>query len=405
MAEEPIPPQPLAAPLAAPLTDTDAALLERALVLATDAAGFAAPNPAVGCVLTTPAGRVLGEGAHRYAERDHAEIVALKQAAARGEDVRGATAYVTLEPCSHTGRTGPCADALVAAGFARVVIATLDANPFVRGNGVAKLRRAGIEVVLAAGEIAERARRLNDGFAMSITAQRPFVTLKAALSVDGRLAPPAHTRSERAPVWLTGSAARADVQRLRHAHSAILTGIGTVLADDPTLTDRTGLPRNPLLRVVLDSALRLPLHSKLVQSAQADLLVVTTHDASPEREAALMAAGAEVVRVARQDGGLDLRAVLAALQARGCTSVLLEGGSALNGAFLRAGLVDHVVLYYAERELGVDALPFAQGFASPYALELELQHIERVAFDSDITPGTQDVRVSGYLHDPWQAVR
>jgi diaminohydroxyphosphoribosylaminopyrimidine deaminase/5-amino-6-(5-phosphoribosylamino)uracil reductase len=392
-----------------PLAAADAARLERALALATEAAGFAAPNPAVGCVLTTADRCVLGEGAHRYAERDHAEIVALKQAATRGEAVRGAvhgaTAYVTLEPCSHTGRTGPCADALIAAGIARVVIATLDANPVVRGNGVAKLRQAGVDVCLAAGEIAESARRLNDGFAMSITQQRPFVTLKAALSVDGRLAPPTHARSERAPVWLTGSAARTDVQQLRNAHTAILTGIGTVLADDPMLTDRTGLPRNPLLRVVLDSTLQLPFTSNLVQSAQADLLVIAAEDASTEREAALRAAGADVVRVARQDGTLDLRAVVAVLHARGCISVLLEAGSALNGAFLRAGLVDRVVLYYSERELGVDALPFAKGLSSPYALELDLQRVERVAFESDITPGTQDVRVSGYLHDPWQGVR
>jgi diaminohydroxyphosphoribosylaminopyrimidine deaminase/5-amino-6-(5-phosphoribosylamino)uracil reductase len=383
------------------LTETDETMLVRALGLARGATGFAAPNPTVGCVLCDEAGAVLGEGAHVYAERDHAEIVALKQAAALGRNVRGATAYVTLEPCSHHGRTGPCADALVAAGIARCVVATVDPNPLVRGAGLKKLRDAGVAVELADGAIAWAARRLNDAFACFIQTGRPFVTLKAALSVDGRLAPPSAARSEAAPHWLTGQAARTDAQALRYAREAILTGIGTVLADDPLLTYRDGRPRRPLLRVVLDSRLRTPLGSKLVRSAAGDLLIVCAGDAPAAREAALRAAGAEVLRVAAVEGRPDLPAVLGALAERGRTSVLLEGGSEVNGAFLGAGLVDKVVLYYAERELGPDAVPFAAGFASPYALQQRLTQVTRVSFASDLVPGAEDVRVSGYLHDPW----
>jgi diaminohydroxyphosphoribosylaminopyrimidine deaminase/5-amino-6-(5-phosphoribosylamino)uracil reductase len=378
--------------------------LERALELARAAAGLAAPNPAVGCVLVGADGRLLGEGAHVYAQRDHAEIVALKQAAALGNDVRGATAYVTLEPCSHQGRTGPCADALVAAGVARCVVATVDPNPLVRGSGLAKLRAGGVVVEVAEGAIAWAARRLNDAFAAWIQRRRPFVTLKAAVSVDGMIAPPASARAEVAPHWITGSAARADAQALRFGAQAIVTGIGTVLADDPLLTDRTGLPREPLLRVVLDSALRIPLASKLVRSAKGDVLVVASWEASVEREAALRAAGVDVVRVGGEGGRLDLVEVLKMLGERGKISVLVEAGSAVNGAFLRADLVDRVVLYYAECELGLEALPFAAGFASPYAVQERLTSVERVGFVSDVMVGAEDVRVSGYLHDPWSRV-
>jgi diaminohydroxyphosphoribosylaminopyrimidine deaminase/5-amino-6-(5-phosphoribosylamino)uracil reductase len=387
------------------LTAADNARLERALELARAAAGLAAPNPAVGCVLVDADGRVLGEGAHVYAQRDHAEVVALKQAAALGNDVRGATAYVTLEPCSHQGRTGPCADALVAAGIARCVVGTVDPNPLVSGNGLAKLRAAGVVVEVADGEIAWAARRLNDAFACWIQRRRPFVTLKAAVSVDGMIAPPAKARAEFAPHWITGSAARLDVQALRFGAQAIVTGIGTVLADDPLLTDRTGLPREALLRVVLDGGLRIPLASKLVRSAKGDVLVVCSRAASVEREAALRAAGVDVLRVDGEGGRLELVEVLKVLGERGKISVLVEAGSAVNGAFLRADLVDRVVLYYAECELGLEAVPFAAGFASPYAVQAGLTGVERVAFASDVMVGAEDVRVSGYVRDPWFVVR
>jgi diaminohydroxyphosphoribosylaminopyrimidine deaminase/5-amino-6-(5-phosphoribosylamino)uracil reductase len=266
---------------------------------------------------------------------------------------------------------------------------------------------AGIEVLVvpADSELAVWARRLNDAFAFAIQHQRPFVTLKAAVSVDGKLAPPAAQRTATAPHWLTGSAARADVQRLRHASDAILTGIGTVLGDDPELTDRTGLPRRrPLLRAVMDPQLRIPLESKLVRSAaekrQKDLLVFCAEEASEERETDLRALGVEVHRLPDRDGRLYLRVALDVLNGHHhIRSVLTEAGSALNGSLLRDGLVDKVVLYFSEQELGASAIPFAAG-ASPYVLQEQLSSVERVTFQNE---AAEDVRVSGYLHDPWAA--
>jgi diaminohydroxyphosphoribosylaminopyrimidine deaminase/5-amino-6-(5-phosphoribosylamino)uracil reductase len=385
-----------------PLLPSDDRLLARALDLAQAASGLASPNPTVGCVLADTTGRILCEGAHRYADRDHAEIAALKQALALGNAVRGATAYVTLEPCAHHGRTGPCADALIAAGLARVVVATIDPNPLVCEQGINRMRDAGIEVILATGPLAERAHRLNDAFAHFIQHGRPFVTLKAALSVDGKLAPPAAARIETSPHWITGSAARADAQSLRHTADALLAGIGTVLADDPTLTDRTGLPRRrPLLRVVLDTHLRTPLTSKLITSAADDVLLLCAPEASSVHEALLRARGVEVQRIATRNAQLDPAAVLAALGNRAITSILIEAGSAINATFLRADLVDKLVLYYAESELGLDAVPFAAGFDSPYVLQQRLTNLTRTTFTSDLRPNAEDVRITGYLHDPW----
>jgi diaminohydroxyphosphoribosylaminopyrimidine deaminase/5-amino-6-(5-phosphoribosylamino)uracil reductase len=387
-----------------PLTAQDDSLLERAITLARDAVGLASPNPTVGCVLAS-GGTILGEGAHLYDLRDHAEITALRQAAARNHNVRGATAYVTLEPCAHHGRTGPCSDALITAGIARCVIATIDPNPLVSGSGIAKLRAAGVEVAVADPQStpAQQSRHLNDAFAHFIQHHRPLVTLKAALSVDGKLAPPASARTSTTPHWLTGTSARADVQTLRHASDAILTGINTVLADNPSLTDRTGLPRRrPLLRVVLDSNLRTPLDSALVSTAANDLLILCSTDAPTARESGLLAHNAEVVRIATDaQGHLNLDDILRVLADRNLLSVLVEAGSALNGSFFRANLVDKLVLYYAERELGLDALPFAQGFASPYVVQQRLTQLTRATFPSDIAFNAEDIRITGYLHDPW----
>lgn len=385
------------------LTPQDELHLTRALTLARDAAAFASPNPTVGCVLTHD-NIVLGEGAHLYDVRDHAEIAALKQAAALGHSVRGATAYVTLEPCAHHGRTGPCSDALIAAGIDRCVIATIDPNPLVSCQGLAKLRAAHIEVVLLdpSQPVAQQARRLNDAFAHFIQHHRPFITLKAALSVDGKLAPPPATRTTTAPHWVTGTAARADAQLLRHASDAILTGIGTVLADNPSLTDRTGLPRRrPLLRIILDTNLRTPLDSALVTSAHDDLLVLCSTNAPTDREANLRSRSAEVLRIPTTNGHLDLHAALAPLAHRNILSLLIEAGSALNGTLLHANLVDKLVLYYAERELGLDAIPFAANFDSPYALQQRLTQTTHTTFPSDLTPRAEDVRITGCLHDPW----
>jgi diaminohydroxyphosphoribosylaminopyrimidine deaminase/5-amino-6-(5-phosphoribosylamino)uracil reductase len=396
----------------------DERFMQRALQLAAGSVGLASPNPQVGCVLVRStadgtAAKVIGEGAHLYDNFDHAEIVALKQTAARGFSTAGATAYVTLEPCSHHGRTGPCADALIAAGIARCVIATEDPNPQVSGQGIAKLRAAGIAVTV--GVLERPARELNDAFAHFIQHRTPFVTLKAALSVDGKLAPPPASRYPNQPHWLTGSAARYEVQLLRHASDAVLTGIGTVLADNPQLTDRSGMQsparsgvldpnalprRRPLLRVILDTHLRIPLSSQLVRSAASadgspsDLLVLCGAAAPSSKLTALEENGAEVLPMPEHAGRLSLPAVLQLLGERNILSLLLECGSHLNGSFLRQNLVDKAVLVYAETELGDQAIPFAQGIASPYLFEQSLRRVTRTSYGPDAC-------VTGYLHDPW----
>jgi diaminohydroxyphosphoribosylaminopyrimidine deaminase / 5-amino-6-(5-phosphoribosylamino)uracil reductase len=388
----------------------DEGFMQRALKLAVETIALASPNPQVGCVLVRStangdARKIIGEGAHLYDNLDHAEIVALKQAAARGLSTAGATAYVTLEPCSHRGRTGPCADALIAAGIARCVVATQDPNPQVSGQGIAKLRAAGIEVTL--GVLEQRARDLNDAFAHFIQHRTPFVLLKAALSVDGKLAPPPASRYPNQPHWLTGPAARHEVQLLRHASDAVLTGIGTVLADDPLLTDRSGvfgpnaLPRRrPLLRVVLDTHLRIPLTSQLVRSAasargsQSDLLILCGTTAPSTRFTALEDHGVEVVTLPDHAGRLSLPAALAILGERNILSLLLECGSHLNGSFLRQNLADKAVLLFAETELGDQAIAFAQGVASPYLFEQSLSRVTRANYGPDAC-------ITGYIHDPW----
>jgi diaminohydroxyphosphoribosylaminopyrimidine deaminase/5-amino-6-(5-phosphoribosylamino)uracil reductase len=408
----------------------DTIFMQRALKLAVETVGLASPNPQVGCVLVreTPQGdspRSIGEGAHLYDNRDHAEIVALKQAAKRGFSTKGATAYVTLEPCSHHGRTGPCADALIAAGIARCVIATRDPNPLVSGQGIEKLRAANIEVTL--GVLEQPARDLNDAFAHFIQHRTPFVILKAALSVDGKLAPPPASRYPNQPFWLTGPAGRYQVQLLRHASDAVLTGIGTVLADDPQLTDRSGMQdparsgvqtpahstalprRRPLLRVILDTHLRIPLTSQLVRSAasargshgrgsESDLLILCGSLAPHAKAAALRSLGVEVEQLPDHAGRLSLPAALSTLAERNILSLLLECGSHLNGSFLRQNLADKVILLYAETELGDQALPFAQGIDSPYLFEQSLHRITRTTYGPDAC-------ITGYLHDPWPPLR
>jgi diaminohydroxyphosphoribosylaminopyrimidine deaminase/5-amino-6-(5-phosphoribosylamino)uracil reductase len=378
--------------------EIDEVFMQRALHLATETIGLASPNPQVGCVLVRN-GQIIGEGAHLYDNRDHAEIVALKQAAARGFSTTGATAYVTLEPCSHHGRTPPCANALIEAGIARCFIATQDPNPQVSGQGIQRLRAANIEITL--GLLEQQARNLNEAFAHFIQHRTPFVTLKAALSADGNLAPPPASRYLNQPHWLTGPTARHEVQLLRHASDAVLTGIGTVLADDPQLADRSGVSgpnnrprRRSLLRVILDTNLRIPLDSQLVRSAQNDLLVLCGSAAPPSKAAELASFGAEVAPIPDHAGHLSLPAVLSTLAQREILSLLLECGSHLNGAFIRHALVDKAVLFYAPTELGDQAVPFAEGIASPHVLEQSLTRITRTTY-------APDTCVTGYLHDPW----
>jgi diaminohydroxyphosphoribosylaminopyrimidine deaminase / 5-amino-6-(5-phosphoribosylamino)uracil reductase len=363
--------------------------MRRALELARGSVGLASPNPQVGCVVVRD-GVVVGDGAHFYDEFDHAEIVALKQA---GAMARGATAYVTLEPCSHQGRTGPCANALMVAGVKRVVAATVDPNRQVSGEGIARLRAGGVEVTV--GVLEQEAREVNDAFARFIRTGRPLVTLKAAVSADGRIAPAVSVPGK--IHWVTGVEARAEVQRMRHGVDAVLTGIGTVLADDPMLTDRSsGARRRKLLRVVLDSRLRMPVDSKLVQSASGDVLVVCDKAAEAEAVAVLEAAGVEVVRVEGELGRVDLGAVLDLLGERKILSVLLECGSVLNGAFLKQGLVDRVAVFRSENKLGAGGVPFAAGI-SVGEVEARMERVTRTMFGAD-------VRVSGVLRDAWGRV-
>ncbi len=368
--------------------------MQHALELARKGTGLASPNPMVGCILVRE-GQIVGQGFHLYEWRDHAEAVALKSA---GEKARGSTMYVTLEPCNHTGRTGPCTEAIIAAGVQRVVAATEDPNPVNSGSGLDRLRAAGIEVFTGAGE--EEARDLNEAFACWIRTEKPFVTLKSALTLDGQLALPgkprkSHKQSHPAKRanWISSEESRAEVHRMRHASDALVTGIGTVQSDDPFLTDRSGLPRRRrLLRVVLDSKLSLPLKSRLVRTADDDLLVFTSEAANPRKARALQKAGAEVVSVRSRAGRISLDAVLAELGRREVLSVLLEAGPTLNGAALGAGIVHKLFLFYAPKISGEARVPFAlapnlklpplqrvrtQSFGPDIALEAYLEHVHR----------------------------
>jgi len=360
----------------------DAALMQRALELARRSVGLAHPNPHVGAIVARGHQKV-GEGFHEYDKLDHAEIVALKQA---GEKARGATLYVTLEPCCTTGRTGPCTKAIVGAGIARVVAAMKDPNPAVAGRGLAELTSAGIEVVIREDE---HAKRLNEDFAKWARTGVPFVTLKTALTLDGQIA----ARSGHSTA-ITGDAALAVVQRIRHAADALVTGIGTVLADDPLLTDRSGEPRRrPLLRVVLDSRLRLPLNSRLAKTAKGDLLVFTTQSPDSPKARALAKKSVEIVRTRNRRGHVCLDTVMKELGRRGILNAILEAGATLNGTALEADLVDKVALFYAPRIMGTGGVPMARipaakWFAKAPALKNLAVH-----------PCLPDFVLEGYFHD------
>ncbi len=327
--------------------------LREALELARRGKGRTSPNPMVGAVLVRD-GEVVGRGFHTYEGTKHAEIHALEEAAERA---RGATLYINLEPCSHQGRTGPCADALIAAGVSRVVSAMQDPNPRVAGEGFRKLSASGVEVKLAS-EFTAEAEKLNEDFAHFMRTARPLVTLKTALTLDGKIAAPDDNRG-----WITSDRARADVQLLRHNSDAILTGVGTVLADDCLLTDRTGLARSrPLLRIVADSLLRIPLDSKMVTSAKQDLAVVTTSAAAADRKHALETRGVRVLTFDGPSGRTDLRRLVEWLGEEKRLSLMIEAGSMLNWAALDSGIVDKVLFYYAPKILGgTESLPMAGG--------------------------------------------
>jgi diaminohydroxyphosphoribosylaminopyrimidine deaminase / 5-amino-6-(5-phosphoribosylamino)uracil reductase len=310
--------------------------MARALELARAGIGLASPNPHVGAVVLDASGAVAGEGTHTYAGRKHAEVIALEQA---GQRARGGTLYLNLEPCSHQGRTGPCADAVIAAGVNSVVAAMQDPNLAVSGHGFEKLRAAGIEVTVGVCE--REARKLNEAFAKWIRTGVPFVTLKSAISRDGKIAPVSGERT-----WITGEAARAHAHELRHVNDAILVGVGTVLADDPMLTDRSGKPRRrPLLRAVLDSHLRIPLTSQLVTTA-ADDVIVFCRNGETERRLALEQRGVSIEPIGkRADGQIDIYDVLKHLGLQQMLSVIIEGGAQVNRTAVENDIADKVFLY------------------------------------------------------------
>jgi diaminohydroxyphosphoribosylaminopyrimidine deaminase/5-amino-6-(5-phosphoribosylamino)uracil reductase len=372
-----------------PITESDLHWMRRALELARRGIGVTSPNPAVGCVILDRAGQVVGEGWHEYDLLDHAEIGALREATTHaGDRVHGGTAYVTLEPCNITGRTPPCTDALVKAGLARIVAATIDPNPAVAGHGLESLRAAGIEV--AVGLCQTEARRLNEGFAHWIQRRRPFVLMKVAMTLDARIAPPPAQMIPHAPYWITSEVARAAVQHLRWAADATMVGVDTVLADDPWMTDRSGLRRRrPLLRIVLDSALRMPLDCKLVSTVQNDVVIFTvSHDEARVRE--LENRGVRVEVLPAESGRVPLEKVLDKLGEEGVLNLLTETGTRLNTAFLAAGLVDRLHLFISPQIMGSDAVPAFKGL--PSFVHMTDVEVERYG---------DDLGLSSLLRDPW----
>lgn len=374
-----------------------------ALVLARHGIALTSPNPCVGAVVTDAEGQVVGRGYHLYEGIKHAEVIALEQA---GERARGGTLYLNLEPCSHQGRTGPCADAVIAAQIKRVFASIQDPNPLVSGQGFAKLRAAGVDVHV--GLLEDEAKYSNESFAKFARTRLPLVTLKAGMTLDGKIAPPSGSSetpsalgaSAASTGWITSEEARAHVQELRHHMDAIMIGVGTVIADDPLLTDRTGQPRRRrLLRVVLDSRLRLPLESRLAKTVKESDLLVFCSFAEEKRKAELEARGIRVCQVpmAKQAGHPDLNEVVRRLGEMEMLSVLVEGGANVNWVALETGVVDKVFLYYAPKILGgTGSVPFAggRGFRhmgeAAYVKKLQLHRFG------------EDFAVEGYLKDPYE---
>ena len=381
---------------------TDERFLRRALDLARRGIGRASPNPCVGALIVDSGGEVVGSGFHTYEGLKHAEVLALEQA---GGKARGSALYINLEPCSHQGRTPPCADAVIASGIRRVVASMADPNPLVSGQGFQRLRAAGIE--LATGILEPEARELNEAFAKYIRHRTPLITLKAAMTLDGKIAPPpgegqpppAHGAGGSTGGWITSEPARAHVHELRHQNDAIMVGVGTVIADDPLLTDRSGqLRRRPILRVIVDSLLRLPLESRVVKSAQDDVLVLCSF-AEQSKKQRLLDHGIRVEQVpyASTNGRPDMQGVAQRLGELEVTSMIIEGGAMVNEAALSSGIVDKVFLYYAPKILaGTGAVPFASGPGfqrmsdAAYVRSLRLHRFG------------EDFAVEGYLKDPYE---
>jgi diaminohydroxyphosphoribosylaminopyrimidine deaminase / 5-amino-6-(5-phosphoribosylamino)uracil reductase len=378
---------------------TDEQFLRRALELARQGVGLASPNPYVGAVIVDQRGDVVGTGSYTYEGLKHAEVIALQQA---GGKARGATLYINLEPHSHQGRTPPCTEALIEAGIQRVVASMPDPNPEVSGRGFEKLRTAGVQVEV--GTLEAEAHRLNEAFARYIRHGVPLVTLKTAMTIDGKIAPPPSSLSDQATgipanAWVTGEAARAHVQQQRHESDAILVGVGTILADNPLLTDRSGNPRRrPLLRAILDSRLRLPLESRIVQSVSGKGgwkhdVVVFGSSFDEEKRLALEFRGIRVEQISSDaEGHPDISAVLRRLGQLEIISVMIEGGSALNGVALASGAVDKIFFYYAPKIFGEGSVPFTSGASLGELRRLKYIQMHRFA---------DDIALEGYVRDPY----
>ena len=348
--------------------------------LARKAAGRTSPNPQVGAVIVRR-GKIIGTGYHRFAGGDHAEIAALKRAGARA---RGATLYITLEPCSHQGRTPPCAGALIRAGIKEVVCGTKDPNPRVAGRGLQQLRRAGIEVRL--GALEEECRALIEAFAKYITLRVPFVILKLAVTLDGRIA--AASGDAR---WISGDQSRNTVHRLRNEVDAVIVGLGTVAADDPLLTCRIDGGRNPS-RVVLDSRLRMPLSAKVLHLSDAGKTIVATgKNASPGKIRSLEALGVQVLRLPLKGKQVSWAALLKALALQGIVSVMIEGGGAVAASALQEKVVDKILFFYAPKILGGDGRPMIE------ALGFHRVKEAIAVKDLEFTRSGKDLLVSGYV--------
>ncbi|TFE30128.1 bifunctional diaminohydroxyphosphoribosylaminopyrimidine deaminase/5-amino-6-(5-phosphoribosylamino)uracil reductase RibD [Cohnella luojiensis] len=346
--------------------------MQLALNLAGSATGQTGVNPVVGCVVVH-GGRIVGMGAHLKRGEGHAEVLALNMA---GDQAREATAYVTLEPCSHYGRTPPCCDRLIAEGVSRVVVATVDPNPLVSGRGIERLREAGIQVEV--GVLEPQAIAQNEAFNKSILTGTPFVTLKTAITLDGRIATrTGHSR------WITGPESRAAVHTLRHRHNAIMVGVDTVLSDDPELTTRLTVPGINPTRIIVDSKLRVSETARVLNDAAATF-VLTTGRADQEKSERLQELGVEVIECG-EGPRVDLVKAMSILGERGIGSILLEGGGVLNGAMLEAGLIDKVMLFYAPVIVGGEGSPAAFAFSGPEEMSsaLRLKNVTMQTYGED----------------------
>ncbi|MEP6706041.1 MAG: bifunctional diaminohydroxyphosphoribosylaminopyrimidine deaminase/5-amino-6-(5-phosphoribosylamino)uracil reductase RibD [Pyrinomonadaceae bacterium] len=360
--------------------ETDRRMMARALELATQGVGRVSPGPLVGCVLAHKDGQIVGEGFYLFEQVKHAETIAIEQAGSRA---RGATAYISLEPHAHYGRTPPCTDALISAGIRRVVAPIEDPNPVVSGKGFSHLSASGIEV--SRGLLAAEAERVNEKYIYFMRTGRPFVHLKIATSLDGKIA--TRTGDSR---WITGEESRARVHELRHEHDAILVGAGTVAADDPLLTDRSGKPRRrPLLRVVLDGQLKTGAESHLARTARETPVLVFASPSTAKAQTSLERTGVEVMKSPSE--GYDLEPVLAELRGRDIQSVLVEGGAKVAGAFLDAGLVNKVTVFVAPLIIGGSDAPSAIGGLGAAKIA-DAWHLENI----EIVKHGDDLEITGY---------